>query len=417
MRCDCSERWLAVSLLLVSASYDVIVIGAGPAGSATAHYAAARGLRVLLLDKSTFPRDKTCGDGLTPRAVRMLADMGVLEALRAVGYEVRRFAVFAPRGHATAAPIPHADPMLPPALVVPRRILDDHLRQRATASGAEFVAPAHVVALEREQDSVVITAEHNGRRLHYRAAMAVIATGASTRLLLQAGVLRTQPKVMVASRAYFERVRDLSDVWMLRFDHAPMPGYGWVFPIAPDSANIGVGYFKEDRHTSAHRAFERFVQAPPLRAMLREARQIEAAKGYPLRDDFLTAPTWAERVLVVGEAAGLVNPLTGEGIDYALESGCIAAQHAHTMISSGDFSPAAHHAYDQALRARFQALFEFCWTVRRWAMRPWVLDVLVALANRRTDLRTKLAQVVLGGVPIRGRLTLGRAVRALMRAR
>lgn len=399
----------------MSAPYDVIVVGAGPAGASTAHHAARLGLRVLLLDKAAFPRDKTCGDGLTPRAVRMVAEMGLLETLRAVGYEVRQFAVFAPRGHATRAPIPQLSGVPTTALVVPRRVLDDHLRRRAMMSGAAFEAPAHVVALMREDDGVVVVAEHGGRRAQYRAAMAVIATGANTRLLMQAGVLSAQPKVMVASRAYFAGVRDLSDTWMLRFDHAPMPGYGWVFPVAPDVANIGVGYFKEDRHTSAHRAFERFIRAPALRSMLREARQLEPVKGYPLRDDFLTARTWVERVLVVGEAAGLVNPLTGEGIDYALESGQIAAQHLHAMISRGDFSAAAHQAYDQALRARFQALFEFCWTVRRWAMRPLVLDVLVALANRRTDLRSKLAQVVLGGAPLQGRLTVGRAVRALLK--
>jgi flavin-dependent dehydrogenase len=139
-------------------------------------------------------------------------------------------------------------------------------------------------------------------------------------------------------------------------------------------------------------------------------------KSYPLRADFTTAPTHAPNTLLVGEAAGLVNPLTGEGIDYALESGRIAAQHAADMLARGDFSAAARHAYDAALRAQFQSLFEFCIFVRdRMCDKAWLLNALVAVANRRADLRTRLASVVLGGRTFRGSITPWRVLRALAR--
>ncbi len=395
---------------------DVIVIGAGPGGSATAHYLAQGGARVTLLDKAHFPRDKTCGDGLTPRAVAVLQDMGVLESLCRMGHVVRRFEVFAPSGARTSAPI-RVSGVAPavPALVVPRLQLDDVLRQRAIESGADFLPDVHVIEVRPGADGVQVIGEAcGGVRFSRRARLAVIATGANTGLLMRIGVLKQQPKVLVAARAYFENVRGLDETWTLRFDHVPMPGYGWVFPVSPTGANIGVGYFKEQRRASAVAPFERFIQSPPLRAMLAEARQVGPIKGFPLRDDFLTSPTFAQRTLIVGEAAGLVNPLTGEGIDYALESGRIAAAHALAMLRGDDFSLVRLREYDAALRAHFQALFEFCIAVRRWAVRPWVLNGLVMMANRRTDLRARLMDVVLGGASVSGRLTLQRALKALL---
>ncbi len=138
-------------------------------------------------------------------------------------------------------------------------------------------------------------------------------------------------------------------------------------------------------------------------------------KGYPLRADFTTAPTWSQRVLLVGEAAGLVNPLTGEGIDYALESGRISARHVAGMFERGDFGVAPHQAYDAELRDHFQSLFEFCMFVRdRLCDKAWLLNALVRVANRREDLRLKLATVVLGGRTIRGKLTARRVLKAVL---
>ncbi|MDW8350797.1 MAG: NAD(P)/FAD-dependent oxidoreductase [Anaerolineae bacterium] len=398
--------------------HDVAVIGAGPAGSATAHYLARRGVDVLLIDKFDFPRDKTCGDGLTPRAVGVLQDMGLSEELQRVGQVIRRFEVFAPNGRSTGDVVTLGDGMPAYALVVPRRILDDHIRRRAMQSGARFEPCVHVSHVRVEASNgaahVALHGERNGRHVTFQARLAVVATGANTGLLLRSGILRVQPRVIVAARAYFEHVRELANTWTLRFDGAPLPGYGWVFPIVPDAANVGVGYFQYNRTASALGFFESFVRSPAMRQWLAGAVQAGPARGYPLREDFLTSPTFGERVLLVGEAAGLVNPLTGEGIDYALESGRIAADHIYDMFAHGDFTRPQHVAYDRALRERFQMLFEFCLWVRRWCAHPIALNVLVTMANRRSDLRRKLTQIVLGGAPIRRKPTVGRIVQTLV---
>jgi menaquinone-9 beta-reductase len=401
----------------MTAQYDVIVIGAGPGGSTTAHYLARDGARVLLLDKASFPRDKTCGDGLTPRAVGMLQDMGLLEQVASVGQRISRFEVVAPNQAVTQSPIPTSGALPNHSLVVPRFLLDEKLLQRAIDSGAQFEAGMHVTRVSHDTLATV-HAGHDGQQVTYRAPMVVIATGANTRLLMTCGILQHPPETMVAARAYFAGLRGLSDVWQLRFDGVPLPGYGWIFPTGDGTANIGAGYFARARTSSAARAFEQFMANSALRPMLSEARQLGPMKSYPLRADFTTAPTHAERILLVGEAAGLVNPLTGEGIDYAMESGRVAAAHLHGMLARNDFSAAARQAYDAELREHYQSLFEFCIFVRdRLCDKAWLLNTLVHVSKRRADLRTKLATVVLGGRAVRGKLTVGRVLRAALTTR
>jgi flavin-dependent dehydrogenase len=189
---------------------------------------------------------------------------------------------------------------------------------------------------------------------------------------------------MLAARAYFEDVDPLRPYLQMRFDHVPLPGYGWIFPVGQQTANVGVGFIPGRRRPRlASTAFETFVKS-----LLGGARQCGPLKGYPIRADFLSSPNVAQRTLLVGEAAGLVNPLTGEGIDYALESGLLAAQHILHEAPLAD--------YDAALRGRFEKLFRFCTVVRDWYCLPPVLNALVPLANSRPALRQLLADIVLG---------------------
>jgi flavin-dependent dehydrogenase len=144
-----------------------------------------------------------------------------------------------------------------------------------------------------------------------------------------------------------------------------MPGYGWVFPVSPTRANVGIGFFQMGIAArwlpdNAREIFDRWVQIPSMQRLLAGARQDGPVRGYPIRVDFATAPTYGERMMVVGEAAGLVNPVTGEGIDYALESGKLAAEHLTAMCTAGDFSSNRLRTYDAELRAAYQQLFTLC---------------------------------------------------------
>jgi geranylgeranyl reductase family protein len=381
--------------------HDVVIVGAGPGGSAAAHYLAKHGLDVLLLDKANFPRDKTCGDGLTPRALDILDDMGLLNELLRTGCRINGMEIVAPRGHSIAAPLPKEGGWPDYALVIPRLILDNAIRERAVASGATFRSPVRVIDIARDAEGVVVAGEQRGQSVTFRGRVAIAATGASVKLLLRTGVLKRMPPMALAARAYYEGVTDLTDRVHLRFDGVPMPGYGWVFPLSASSANVGAGLMPLGRlrqwWVRARRApFDSFVQHPPIQAMLASARRAGPVKGFPLRMDFASAPTVGERLLLVGEAAGLVNPLTGEGIDYALESGRLAAEHLVRMFAAGDFSRTSFAAYDQLLRRRFQRLFAFCGRVQLLAGSPFALNRAVSAAARHPELKMLLINIGLG---------------------
>jgi geranylgeranyl reductase family protein len=363
----------------------------------------AQGLDVLLLDRAEFPRDKTCGDGLTPRALRVLESMQLLDEVRDNGCPIQAYEVVAPNGRTTTASIKGRHQ----ALVVPRLTLDDIILRRAIASGARFEPNANVSRLEPTD---------TGARLHaadgqsFEGRVAIVATGAATGVLKRSGILGGQPRAMLAARAYFADLPDeLPGTFQLRFDGVPSPGYGWVFPTARQAANVGVGFFPRRGSGTAVEAFEKFVNRLPI---LRGAQQLGPVKGYPIRVDFLRAPTTATNALLVGEAAGLVNPLTGEGIDYALESGQIAAEHVVRGLTSG-----VHQTwlsdYDRLLRERFERIFRFSEWIRDWYCKPAALNLLVPLADRRPELRQLLASIVLGEREPRGYGPLNMAARLL----
>lgn len=382
--------------------HDVVIVGAGPGGAAAAHYLAGQGLDVLLLDKADFPRDKTCGDGLTPRALDVLDDMGVLPDLLRSGYRVDEVTVVAPRGHSVSARVPERSGRPDYALIVPRQILDRTIVDRAVTSGARFQGRVRVTDIEQETDAAVVKGERLGTTFSVRARVVVIATGAAaTRLLRRIGLLTVEPRMMLAARTYVEGLNLPASTAYFRFDGVPLPGYGWIFPISPSAANVGVGFLASQsarghNPLSPLRALDHFMRNPRLRPMFAEARLTAPVKGYPLRSDFGTAPVSGRRLLLVGEAAGLVNPLTGEGIDYALESGRLAAQFLGERLSTGDLSPAEMEAYDRLLQERFQALFLFSRRVRDLCLNRSLLNFLVGVAARRPDLNLLLVRIVLG---------------------
>lgn len=372
--------------------HDVIIIGAGPGGSAAAHYLAGAGLDVLLLDKADFPRDKTCGDALTPRALRALADMGLLDAVLQEGASHSTVEFIAPRGHTASAEVKSRGGDYNFVHVIPRLLLDNLILRRALASGAQFKPRTRVVAIEREEQCMAVIADCDRLRVTSRGRIVIIATGASTTLPIRVGLLQKVPPLMLACRAYYEGIALPHESVQCRFDGVPLPGYGWVFPLSTTRANVGAGIFRAGlaarwMPSTAQAVFKRFVQTPALQDILAHAKLDGPVKGYPIRINFSTAQTYADRILLVGEAAGLVNPVTGEGIDYALESARMAAEHVTTMFASGDFTTTHLQRYDQQLRQMYQRLFTLCDRFRLIYLNPLVVNRVIMAAARQPTLR------------------------------
>ncbi len=378
--------------------YDVIVVGAGPGGSAAAGRLARQGAKALLLDKQQFPRDKTCGDALSPTGVRICRELGIGSVLERHGQPAHELVFVAPDGRIVQTDIPQEPGAAEPARVIPRLVLDDQLRQAAVDAGADFHGRFWVRDVQQHADRVEVVGEADGRVLRRRGRVAVLAVGANLKLLRTLGLMRGGRGFSVAARAYFEGVPHGSDQLRFHFDGVPLPGYGWVFPTVGGGANVGVGLFGRASRApvTAAVALRDFLAHPPLRSFLGEAVQVSPMKGFPLRNDFHRSRLVRGHLLLVGESAGLVNPFTGEGIDYALESGVLASQTLGRFLSGELAAGSALRRYELAMRARFQRYFQLTTLMRSVYMNRPALNALGRACIRWPELLKLLVEVQLG---------------------
>lgn len=384
--------------------HEVLVVGAGPGGSAAAYFLAAQGLDVLLVDRSDFPRDKTCGDGLSPRALSVLRAMGLLPTVADAGFRINRVRIVAPDGTHLVSPIPPHDGHPEFSLVVPRYTLDEIIRAHAVAAGATFRPRVTATDVLRDGDRIVgVRATAPDGPIDLGARVTVLATGASTALLERARLLASPPVFGRAARGYFEGVAELSDEIEFDMQSVPLPGYGWVFPISSTAANVGAGFIDRPGRPAAFNSprpvFDEFLANARQARRLADARTTGPVKSYPLRIDFPSARVAFPGLVLVGEAGGLVNPLTGEGIDYALESAQLAAEALGDGLRRGWSPEAIAERHAQAMRDRFLRTFKAIARVRDvYFFQPWVLNHMAAAANRDEGLKITLVQIALGNV-------------------
>ena len=342
---------------------QVIVVGAGPAGAATAYHLAAAGVDVLLLEKSAFPRDKICGDGLTPRAVRALVKLGVdiseangfhrNEGLRIYGGELSQDS-----GKDLFMAWPELTDFPNFGLTCARMELDEKLARHAASLGVELVegAPVSGPVLDEATGRITGVTTKDGRR--WMAPVVVAADGVSSRLGVAMGVQKLDQRPMgVAVRAYYTSPRgddDFMESWLELWDGEPhssdvLPGYGWIFPMGNGVVNVGLGMLSTSeafQTTDYKDLMKRWLDATPAEWGLREENRLGPIRGAALPMGFDRKPAYARGLLLVGDAGGMVNPFNGEGIDYALEEAEIAADAIAEAHARGIGSPAAERALE-----------------------------------------------------------------------
>ncbi|WP_026341544.1 geranylgeranyl reductase family protein [Actinomadura atramentaria] len=313
---------------------DVIVVGAGPAGSSTAYWLAQAGLDVLLLEKATFPRDKICGDGLTPRAVRALIAMGV--DITGDGWSRNRGLRIYGGGARVELDWPELASFPDFGLVRTRMDLDRLLAEHAVNAGAKLYQGCNVTGpiLDDRTDRIVgVTAKYAGDEVEFHAPLVVAADGNSTRLSLAMGVRRREDRPMgVAIRRYYASPRhtdEYMEAWLELWDgQRLLPGYGWVFPVADGTCNVGLGLLntsKSFQNVDYRAMLKGWTAQMPPEWQFDEEHATSPARGAALPMGFNRQPHYTRGMLLVGDAGGMINPFNGEGIDYALESGRLAA--------------------------------------------------------------------------------------------
>jgi len=325
---------------------DVIVVGAGPAGSAAAYHLANAGIDVLLLEKSGFPRDKVCGDGLTPRAVKQLIGMGL--DLDQPGWQKNKGLRIVGAGHRLELPWPDLAHFPGFGMVRTRMELDEILARHAQKAGARLHERTNVtgpVYDDRTGNVIGVTArqvDENGRRtgeeITYSAPIVVASDGVSARMAMALGMERRDNRPMaVAVRAYYETPRhddEWMESWLELWAGKPgesdlLPGYGWIFAVGDGTANVGLGLLNSSKgfqNVDYRDSLTRWLANTPEEWGFRDDANRRGKIGSAaLPMGFNRKPHYLRGLLLVGDAGGMVNPFNGEGIDYALEAGHTAA--------------------------------------------------------------------------------------------
>ena len=365
---------------------DVIVVGAGPAGATAAFHLAQAGIDVLVLEKTAFPREKVCGDGLTPRAVRQLVRLGLdLDApgwIKNHGLRVRG------GGHQIELPWPDLAAFPSYGLVRTRMDFDEILARHAEKAGARLMERQAVtgpVLDERTGRVVGVTAkpvDDRGRKVGdevtYTAPVVIAADGVSARMALALGLeKRANRPLGVAVRTYYTSPRhddDWMESWLELWEGAPgrsrlLPGYGWIFGVGDGTSNVGLGILNTSSafgNTDYKDLLRRWLDNTPEAWGFREHNMVGKIGGAALPMGFNRKPHYTRGVLLVGDSGGMVNPMNGEGIAYAMESGELAAA---TVVQALGRAAADQERALQAYPAALDATYGGYYTLGRLFVR------------------------------------------------
>ena len=380
-------------------SCDVLVVGAGPAGSAAATLLARQGWDVVQIDQRQFPREKVCGDGLIPDSHAALKALGVLDEVMAKAQHVSHVRCTGPRGGQLDVPATLA--------VLPRKELDEILCRNAVSSGARMFAPVHFSSLVQDASGRVVAANlsHAGQTHVIETRWVILASGAVPQALMAAEMCERQTPSGVAMRGYVKndrmsgRITELEIVWHRQL----RPGYGWIFPCGDGVFNIGVGVFDMQKAAGGGHAigdvnlrelFQDFCSIyEPARELMAGGALQGGLKGAPLRCSLRGARLARPGLLVTGEAAGSTYAFTGEGIGKAMETGMIAARTLLQAQNSSAGDAAVCLQYQEQM-AELQPRFSPYEKANQVNAHPWLVDLLIWRARKSERLRRRMSGVL-----------------------
>jgi geranylgeranyl reductase family protein len=370
---------------------DVVIVGAGPGGATAAYHLAQAGIDVIALEKATFPREKVCGDGLTPRAVKQLVAMGI--DLSAENGWIRNHGLrILGGGMRIEMPWPDLAAFPSYGLVRPRQDFDEILARTAQKAGAQLYENTTVTEPIRDERTNRVVGVKTKEGRDYRAPLVLVADGNSSRFSLALGIHKRDDRPMgVAYRRYYRSPRhddDWLESWLELWDGSPgesrlLPGYGWIFGVGDGTSNVGLGILNTSDafgKTDYRALLDRWLAHLPEEWGFVEENATAPTRGAALPMGFNRKPHYADGALLVGDAGGMVNPMNGEGIAYAMESGRLAAEIVAQALAEpeGVRRERILHGYPKALDAEYGGYF----TVGRLFVRAIGHPSVMKLATR-----------------------------------
>ncbi|RMI06526.1 MAG: geranylgeranyl reductase family protein [Calditrichaeota bacterium] len=379
---------------------DIIVVGAGPAGATTALFARRHGLNPLLIDKKRFPRDKACGDAITRNALKYIRQLGLLDELLQLPHRpVRQALIAAPSGTGfTLTLTPRAD--TDNLHILCRRLDFDHFLVQAARRELPVLEGHALVDLVRQNGRVcgVITRDESGKQHTFTARAVVGADGFNSPVARRLGLYRRDSRRrMVATRAYYRQVRGLTGAVEIHYLEPILPGYLWIFPLDEETANVGVGLLHRDlkrRKFRLRQLHEELLTLPRFRERFGNARLIGDIQGWNLPTPDFRRRLYDAGAVLVGDAAGLVDPFTGEGIGNAMRSGEVAARVLAAACRDGEPTAARLSRYPRELwRAVPAGELRVHYRLQHLCRHPRLLNFVVARAAQFGEVRQWLTEI------------------------
>ena len=364
---------------------DVAIIGAGPAGTAAAIHLAHIGVQnVVLVDRYDFPRDKTCGSGVSPKGMEVLKELRVWEQVKPQAYSIKGLRLVTAKDHEIFL----SGGESAAAIICCRRTLDHLLLSEATRSGVRFIPNFDVEGLLNSSGRVVGFHGRDGRRV--QAKYTIVANGAHSRL-----AVNPSPKQMMqAIMGWWDHVPFEANHVEMVFDKMVVPCYGWLFPESSTRVNIGICYEDENHTKNARALFSQFLQKH-YRARLAGAVQVGDWKGHPISYSYKVGQLHSPGRIIIGEAGRMTHPATAEGIYQGMRSGIIAAEVLKKVLAGSISDEKAGATYEAQCRRAFGLSFSSAKLWRRLVTSS-MLDRIVAFSERpmmKTALGKLMAQM------------------------
>ena len=381
--------------------YDVIVVGGGPAGSTASMYLKKAGKKVLLIDKATFPRDKTCGDAQGRRAANLMKELGIYEEYEKLpGQKVYGLTLSSPNG--TQVSLDVADRNGPaPGYVHKKAVYDNFLYQNAKKFGAEpKVLQVKDVIVEDGFVKGIIGTNESGQTEEFRANIVLAGDGAMSVIARKFGLSDNPPEHNISAlRIYYKNVKGMTDRIEIHLVKSLLPGYFWIFPLPGGEANVGLGMIMKDmqeKKINLKQAVLDEIKVNPLfKDRFADAEPLEDVKGWTLPIASHRRKSYGNGFMLIGDAAGLIDPLSGEGVGNAMVSGKLAAQTAVEALEKGKFDEKFFKKYDKALWDTIKDEIKTSYRVQRLGKKfPKLIDKLMEKCNGSDEFRKEIEKLL-----------------------
>lgn len=395
-------------------SFDLVIVGAGPAGAAAALYAKRHGMSVCLLDRDRFPRDKICGDALSGKSLAILLDLGLLARVKSLPGALVNEVVFGSPDHVNASIDLSTRPLHDAATgreitmegsVIRRKIFDNFLFQEARSVADYCREGFHVHDLIEENGSVV-GVEGKGEAtsaVQFRGSLVLGCDGFNSIVARKSGLyLHDSRHSVVAIRQYFENVQGLEKKIELHFVDEVLPGYFWAFPLENGCANVGIGMLHESikgKNVNLKDALRQVVSRPPFADRFADARPLEKPVGWNLPVGSIRRTCHGDGIMLLGDAAGLIDPFTGEGIGNALYSSKFAIETAVDAKAETDFTGTFLRRYEDRLWNSLGDELKISTRMQRLGHWRPLLNLVIKSAARNENVSDLICAMIANAMP------------------